>query len=239
MKKLRKNQTGAKIITKYEWILQTLRQMNEQDPTIDLKPEHLEVLENSILINPNSNLTPYQQIIQKFHRDQHALHEQRVQKAAKSQLKQNQKTQIQVNLKPVTESNDPNIQISNQQTIETERKEKSEETKEAHVGQKQSYYQRFGGSNDVEHTVSSPLHPSKMAKIKDAQIIIKNPDNAKKEQLFQSPIMDIAPGIPVQQKQGDKVDHKDDPFAAEPQSTMLHGHKISQSDPEQQPLLKL
>ncbi|MGB1592544.1 MAG: hypothetical protein ACPIOQ_07305 [Promethearchaeia archaeon] len=58
--------------------------MNEQDPSIDLKPEHLEVLENSVLINPNSNLTPYQQIIQKFHRDQHALHEQRVQKAAKS-----------------------------------------------------------------------------------------------------------------------------------------------------------
>jgi len=131
MKKLRKSQEGAKIVTKYEWILQTLRQMNEQDPTIDLKPEHLEVLESSILINPNSNLTPYQQIIQKFHRDQHALHEQRVQKAAKSQLKQNQKAQIQVNLKPVGDSADANIQISNQQTIESERKEKSEETKEA------------------------------------------------------------------------------------------------------------
>lgn len=99
-------------------------------------------------------------------------------------------------MKPITESNDPNIQISNQQTIETERKEKSEETKEAQVGQKQSYYQRFGG-NEAEHAISSPLHPSKMAKIKDAQIIIKNPDNAKKEQLFQSPIMDIAPGVPV------------------------------------------
>ena len=61
--------------------------------------------------------------------------------------------------------------------------------------------------------MSSPLHPSKMAKTKDAQIIVKNPENAKKEQLFQSPIMDIAPGIPVQQKQDDKVDLKEDPFA--------------------------
>ncbi|MGB1592545.1 MAG: hypothetical protein ACPIOQ_07310 [Promethearchaeia archaeon] len=78
-----------------------------------------------------------------------------------------------------------------------------------------------------------------MAKIKDAQIIVKNPDNAKKEQLFQSPIMDIAPGIPVPSKPGDKVDLKEDPFAPEPQSTMQNGHKISQSDPEQQPLLKL
>ena len=52
-----------------------------------------------------------------------------------------------------------------------------------------------------------------MAKTKDAQIIVKNPENAKKEQLFQSPIMDIAPGIPVQQKQDDKVDLKEDPFA--------------------------
>jgi hypothetical protein len=75
MRKLRKSVNGSKIITKYEWILQTLRQMNESDPTLDLKPEHLEVLENSILINPNSNFTPYQLIIQKFHRDQHALHE--------------------------------------------------------------------------------------------------------------------------------------------------------------------
>lgn len=198
-----------------------------------LKPEHLEVLENSILINPNSNLTPYQQIIHKFHRDQHALHEQRVQKAARSQLKQNQKMQIQLNLKPIADANDNNIQISNQLAIESERKEKNEEAKEAQLGHKQSFQQRFGGNTDIEQTMSSPLHPSKMAKMKDAQMIVKNPaDNAKKEQLFQSPIMDIAPGIPVQQNQEDKVDLKEDPFATQAQSSMLNGHKISHTDLE-------
>ena len=211
---MRKSQKGAKIITKYEWILQTLRQMNEQDPTIDLKPEHLEVLENSILINPNSNLTPYQQIIQKFHRDQHALHEQRVQKAARSQLKQNQKMQIQLNLKPIADADDSNIQINNQQTVEVEKQEKNEEAKEAQLGQKQGFTQRFGASTDIEQTISSPLHPSKMPKTKEAQIIVKNPESTKKEQLFQSPIMDIAPGMPIQHKQGDKVELKEDPFAA-------------------------
>lgn len=77
MKKIRKSLGGTKIVTKHEWILYTLRQIIDQDPTIDIKPEHLQVLENSLLINPNTSLTPYQQIIQKFHRDQYALHEQR------------------------------------------------------------------------------------------------------------------------------------------------------------------
>lgn len=63
MKKLRKSIGGAKIVTKYEWILYTLRQLIEVDPSIDIKPEHLQVLENSLLINPNNSLTPYQQII--------------------------------------------------------------------------------------------------------------------------------------------------------------------------------
>lgn len=69
MKKIRKSLSGAKIVTKHEWILHTLRQLIEQDPSLEIKQEHLQVLENSLLVNPNLSLTPYQQIIQKFHRD--------------------------------------------------------------------------------------------------------------------------------------------------------------------------
>jgi len=93
-------------------------------------------------------MTPYQLIIQKFHRDQHALHEQRVQKAARSPLKQNQKMQIQ-NL----QGHSTQITVNNleQNAVPQEKSDQPVALqKGGEVGQKQGFQQRFGARQVAE-----------------------------------------------------------------------------------------
>lgn len=56
-----------KLVTKHEWIIQTLRTMNNQDPkNIGLSERQFKILANSLSINPNIELTPYQHIFDKY-----------------------------------------------------------------------------------------------------------------------------------------------------------------------------
>lgn len=73
IKKMKKATKGNKIITKHEWIIQTLSTMNEQDPkAIGLSPNHLDILKKSLLVDPNNEITPYQSIIEKFSKEHQA-----------------------------------------------------------------------------------------------------------------------------------------------------------------------
>ena len=59
------------MITKHEWIISTLRTLNEQDPeAIGLTEKHFQVLEQQLYIDPHSEVTPYQKIVSKYQREQ-------------------------------------------------------------------------------------------------------------------------------------------------------------------------
>jgi len=59
--------SGSKAVTMHQWILATLRALNEQDPTqIGLSEKHFKVLNSQISVDPNSKKTPYQAIVSRF-----------------------------------------------------------------------------------------------------------------------------------------------------------------------------
>ena len=77
---------GDKIITSQQWILSTLRTLNNQDPTkICLSEEHFKVLNSQIYVDPNTEQTPYQSIVDRFQREQQVVTEQRAMEKQKKQ----------------------------------------------------------------------------------------------------------------------------------------------------------
>jgi hypothetical protein len=62
IKRMKKVTKGQKIVTKHEWIVSTLK-------TMGIGQRHLDILQNSLLVDPNVEHTPYQVIIENFSKE--------------------------------------------------------------------------------------------------------------------------------------------------------------------------
>jgi hypothetical protein len=62
IKNMKKQTKGQKIVTKHEWIISTLK-------TMGIGQRHLEILQNSLVVDPNTEQTPYQAIIDNFSKE--------------------------------------------------------------------------------------------------------------------------------------------------------------------------
>jgi hypothetical protein len=60
--RMKKETSGQKIVTKHEWIVSTLK-------TMGIAQKHLDILEKSLLVDPNVEMTPYQVLIDKFSKE--------------------------------------------------------------------------------------------------------------------------------------------------------------------------
>lgn len=59
---MKKETKGLKIVTKHEWIISTLK-------TMGIGQKHLDILSNSLLVDPNVEMTPYQVLLDKFSKE--------------------------------------------------------------------------------------------------------------------------------------------------------------------------
>lgn len=59
------------MVTNREWIIATLRTLNDRDPeAIGLSEKHFQILEQQLMIDPNKEMTPFQVILSKYQKDQ-------------------------------------------------------------------------------------------------------------------------------------------------------------------------
>jgi hypothetical protein len=64
------------MVTNREWIIATLRTLNNRDPVaIGLSENHFEILEQQLMINPNEEWTPFQNVLSKYQKDQQQIQE--------------------------------------------------------------------------------------------------------------------------------------------------------------------
>lgn len=59
------------MVSSKEWIIATLRTLNQQDPlNIGLSENHFKILEEQMIIDPNQEQTPFQAVLAKYQKDQ-------------------------------------------------------------------------------------------------------------------------------------------------------------------------